>query len=122
MVIAPPEDDDNPLLPLPEGVSVLAGLDELGSLAGPLDYIHVFARDRAALAAAFSLLREKLAHGGSLWISWMRLSSDRRGGGMAGDLNENVIRRLALVNSLIDVKVATLDRDWSALKLVHRKH
>jgi hypothetical protein len=41
---------------------------------------------------------------------------------MFSDLNENIIRRLALTHGLVDVKVAALDRDWSALRLVHRKH
>jgi hypothetical protein len=122
LVIAPPPDDDNPLLPLPEGFSVLAGLDELAQANGPFDYIQVFVRDRGALAAAFAELRDKLAPNGMLWVSWPKMSSDRRGSGMVGDLNENVIRRLALTNAMVDVKVAALDRDWSALKLVRRKH
>jgi hypothetical protein len=122
VVIAPPEGTDNPLLPLPEGFSVLAGIDELSALTGPYDYVHVFARDRADLAGAFSSLRDKLASGGSLWVSWMKQSSNRRGSGMVGDLNENVIRRIALMHGMVDVKVAALDRDWSALRLVHRKH
>lgn len=121
VVIAPPE-DDNPLLPLPEGLSVLAGIDELAALDGPFDYMHVFARDRVELAGACAGLRDKLASGGSLWISWMKQSSGRRRGEMSGDLNENIIRRIALTNGMVDVKVATLDRDWSALRLVHRKH
>ena len=122
LVIAPPPDDDNPLLPLPEGFTVLAGLDELEQAPGPFDYIQVFARDRGDLVAAFTQLRDRLAPNGMLWISWLKQSSDRRSGSMMGDLNENVIRRMALTHALVDVKVAALDRDWSALKLVHRKH
>ena len=73
LVIAPPQDDDNPLLPLPKGFSVLAGLDELASQEGQFDYLHVFARDKAELAEAFGRLRDKLSPGGSLWISWLKL-------------------------------------------------
>jgi len=120
LVIEPPQDDDNPLLPLPDGFSVLDELKGLATAAGPFDYIHVFARDRADLVAAFDELRNRLAPGGSLWISWMKQSS--RGRGLLGDLNENVVRRLALTHALVDVKVAALDRHWSALKLVHRRH
>lgn len=122
VVIAPPEDNDNPLLPLPEGVTVLAKIDELSALAGPYDYIQVFARDRGDLASSFPALREKLAPSGSLWISWMKQAGGRRRAGMFSDLNENIIRRLALTHGLVDVKVAALDRDWSALRLAHRKH
>ena len=122
LVIAPPPDDDNPLLPLPEGFSAIAGLEELAQTSGSFDYIQVFVRDRAALAAAFAELRDRRAPSGMLWVSWLKQSSDRRSGAMMGDLNENLIRRLALTNAMVDVKVAALDRDWSALKLVRRKH
>jgi hypothetical protein len=121
VVIAPPEDDDNPLLPLPKGFSALAQTADLAAVDGLLDYLHVFARDRADLIETFPLLRDKLAPGGSLWISWVKQSSGGRGGSLLGDLNENVIRRMALMNGLVDVKVAALDRDWSALRLVRRK-
>jgi hypothetical protein len=119
VIIAPPQDDDNPLLPLPDGFSVLASLGEL-TTAGTFDYIHVFARDRAELAGAFGQLRDHLAPNGNLWISWIKQSSRSRG--LLGDLNENVIRRLALTHALVDVKIASLDRDWSGLRLVHRRH
>ena len=121
LVIAPPEDDDNPLLPLPKGFAVLAGLGDLAKRQGQFDYLHVFARDRVELVEAFGLLHKKLRPGGSLWISWLKVSG-KHGGGQAIDLNENVIRRLALTHGLVDIKVAALDRDWSALLLVHRKH
>lgn len=121
VVIAPPQDDDNPLLPLPKSFSVLPALSDLASSKGPFDYIHVFARDKAELAEAFSLLREKLRPGGSLWVSWLKLSSRRGGTSQAFDLNENLIRRLGLTHGLVDVNLVPLDRDWSALRLVHRK-
>ncbi|MCE5254723.1 MAG: hypothetical protein LLG45_11060 [Actinomycetia bacterium] len=121
-VIGAPADDDDPLAPLPEGLTVLAGIEEVSTLTGPYDYMHVFARDRGDLAAAFDGMRDKLAPGGSLWVSWMKQSSDRRARGTFTDLNETVIRRIALTHGMIDVKVVALDRDWAALRLVRRKH
>ena len=123
LVVAPPEGDDDPLAPLPKSFKVLKSLDKLATTEGQFDYIHVFAWDRAELAQAFGLLRGHLSPGGSLWISWMKMSSKHRGGdrGQATDLNDTVIRRLGLMNGMVDVKVATLDRNWSALLLVHRK-
>ena len=118
VLVAPPEDSDNPLLPLPDGFVMVADIDALAPLAGPFDYMQVFARDRGALASAFGVLRDKLAPNGSLWVSWMK----QAGRGMTGDLNENVIRRLALTHGMVDVKIAALDRDWAALRLIHRKH
>ena len=122
VVIAPPRDDDNPLSPLPKNFLVLSQAAELGEHAGPFAYIQVFARDRADLVGSFSLLVEKLAPGGSLWVSWLKPSSKLKGGGQPGDLNENVIRRIGLTHGLVDVNLAVLDRDWSALRLVRRKH
>jgi len=122
LVVAPPEDNDNPLLPLPDGFSVLPDVEAVSSFDGQVDYLHFFARNRAELARVVVRLRDKLAPGGSLWVSWIKQSSSRRGEGLPGDLNENVIRRLALTSGLVDVKVAALDHDWSALKLVHRRH
>ncbi len=81
-----------------------------------------FARNRADLVKDFPRLRDKLAPGGSLWISWIKQSAIRGGGGLPGDLNENAIRRMALSSGLVDVKVAALDAEWSALKLVWRRH
>jgi hypothetical protein len=122
VVIAPPADDDNPLLPLPDGFRILDDVEALMSVENQVDYLHFFARNRGELARVVVGLRDKLAPGGSLWVSWIKQSSSRRNQGLPGDLNENVIRRLALTSGLVDVKVASLDNDWSALKLVHRKH
>ena len=34
------------------------------------------------------------------------------------ELNEDIIRDIALENGLVDVKVCAVDQDWSGLKLV----
>ena len=120
-VVAPP-DEEGLLSPLPEGFSMLASIDDLAASEGLFDYVHFFARNRADLVKDFQRLRDKLAPGGSLWISWIKQSSVRGGGGLPGDLNENTIRRVALASGLVDVKVASLDAEWSALKLVWRRH
>jgi hypothetical protein len=120
-VVAPPE-EDGLLAPLPEGFAVLASADELTASEGLFDYVQFFARNRADLVKDFHQLRDKVVPGGSLWISWLKQSSVRGGGGLPGDLNENAIRRLALASGLVDVKVAALDAEWSALKLVWRRH
>ena len=122
VIVAPPGDDAVPLLPLPDGYTVLVEADEIASLDAQFDYIHYFAHNRAELARVFTQLRDKLAPSGSLWISWIKQSSARGGGGLPGDLNENTIRRVALTSGMVDVKVAALDHDWSALKLMRRKH
>lgn len=120
-VVAQPEEDAL-LSPLPEGFVALASVEELAATGSAFDYLHLFARSRADLVRDFPRLREKLAPGGSLWVSWIKQSSARKTGGLPGDLNENTIRRVALSSGLVDVKVAPLDAEWSALKLVWRRH
>ncbi|HEY5528880.1 MAG TPA: hypothetical protein VIL51_05440 [Thermoleophilia bacterium] len=122
IIIGAPEGDGNPLDPLAEGLVSLATTDDLKVVEGDLDYIHLFVNNRAELAHHIGVLRDRLAPGGMLWVSWIKQASAKRRGGLMGDLNESVIRKLALSSGLVDVKVASLDSDWSALKLVRRKH
>ena len=75
--------------------------------------MHVFERDRAALAGALPALREKLAPAGMIWVSW-----PKRASGVPTTLTEDVIRALALARGLVDVKVCAVDAVWSGLKLV----
>jgi hypothetical protein len=110
------------LSPLPDGFKAFTTVDDLAATDGTFDYVQLFAQNRADLVKDFPRLRDKLAPGGSLWISWIKQSAIRGGGGQPGDLNENAIRRMALSSGLVDVKVAALDSEWSALKLVWRRH
>jgi hypothetical protein len=56
-----------------------------------------------------------LAGAGSIWVAW-----PRKAGGHVSDVSENPLRELVLPTGLVDVKVAALDDDWSALKFVWR--
>jgi hypothetical protein len=89
------------------------GLAQLGEAAGPFDLIHVFERERAALAAGLPRLRALLAPAGMLWVSW-----PKRAAKLPTTLTEDVIRELALPIGLVDVKVCAIDAVWSGLKLV----
>jgi hypothetical protein len=80
---------------------------------GPFDLIHVFERDRAALAAALPGLRARLAPAGALWVSWPKKAAR-----VPTDLTEDAVRALALAAGLVDVKVCAVDAVWSGLKLV----
>lgn len=40
--------------------------------------------------------------------------------GVQTDLNENVVRDIALAAGVVDVKVIAIDETWSGLKLVRR--
>lgn len=79
-------------------------------------FVHVFVRDAARLQRALSALREKLAADAVVWVSWPKKAS-----GMATDVDENAVRRIALPIGWVDVKVCAVDATWSGLKLVVRK-
>ncbi len=95
--------------PLPAGVKVI------GSRGTRLDFLHLFAMDRAQLMRAFPRAKERIKVDGMLWISWPKQTSPIR-----TDLNEAAVREIGLSNGLVDVKVAAIDEDWSGLKFVYR--
>ena len=94
---------------LPEGSSVI---NKLGSSHS---FIHFFVSEYAELVNTFPTLKKALKVSGQLWISWPKKTSK-----LKSDLNENTIREIGLENGLVDVKVAAIDEDWSALKFVYR--
>jgi hypothetical protein len=108
-VIDPPPNYWDLLGPLPERVSA----HDPG--ADGLDVIHVFVRERQQIEAQIRVLRERIAPAGMIWVSWPKKSARA-----ATDLDENVIRDLALKNGLVDTKVCAVDETWSGLKLVIR--
>ena len=95
---------------LPEDVTVRA------RARGPLDLIVAFFDRRAKLQRRLAVLIAALDPDGSLWIAW-----PRKAAGHVSDISENSLRELVLPRGLVDVKVAALDEDWSALKFVLRK-
>ncbi len=73
--------------PLPEGVVVRS------TLRTPVDFIQAFFDSERRLARDLPALRDALIPGGALWISWPKKAS-----GVATDITEDVVRRLALAN------------------------
>jgi hypothetical protein len=109
IILNAPEGYDKTLGALPAGVSVAP------TLGGSLAFIQFFTREREALESAFPALKQALAQGGQLWISWPKGSSK-----VPTDLNENIVREIGLQNGLVDVKVIAVDEVWSGLKFVYR--
>ena len=97
------------LLELPPDVEIIQTLD------GQFDLIHFFAPNTEALTVNFDYLKQHLTQKGSLWISWIKLSS-----GIPTDLGENAVRQIGLNGGLVDVKVISVNTIWSALKFVYR--
>lgn len=106
LLLSAPEEFE---LDLPDGVKV-------GRAArGKADVIVSFHTERADLARRMPKLRETMEPAAGLWIAWPKRASK-----VPTDLTEDVVRELALANTLVDNKVAALDEKWSGLRLVIR--
>jgi hypothetical protein len=81
----------------------------------PYDVILMFCHRLADLRRGWAAAVRRTVTNGALWIAWPKKSS-----GVPTDLTEDVIRRHALANGLVDVKVCAVDETWSGLKLVRR--
>ncbi len=82
---------------------------------GTLDVLLAFFRRAADLDAQVGALAERIRPAGALWLAW-----PRKAAGHLSDITENYVREVVLPRGLVDVKVAALDSDWSALKIVWR--
>jgi hypothetical protein len=80
-----------------------------------LDMIHLFVINKETFINALTLSKNAIKKSGTIWVSWPKGTS-----GMPTDLNENIIRAIALDIGLVDVKVCAIDSVWSGLKLVYR--
>ena len=83
---------------------------------GPVGLVIAFYRASADYLAELDGLAARIHPDGMLWAAW-----PRKAAGHVSDLDENLIRDAALARGLVDVKVAALTTDWSALKLVVRR-
>ncbi len=77
------------------------------------DCIWVFVNSIQVMEAQLNNYQKKLTPKGMLWVSWHKKSSKQ-----PSELNENIIRDTAWSLDLVDIKVASVDDTWSALKLV----
>jgi hypothetical protein len=82
----------------------------------PANVVVAFVESAASLERRVDVLSTTITTDGALWIAW-----PRKAAGHISDLTDNVVRNAVLPLGLVDVKVAALDEDWSALKMVWRK-
>jgi hypothetical protein len=78
--------------------------------------VHLFAQKEARLQQVLGALRETLRADAVVWVSWPKKAS-----GIASEVDENSVRRVALPLGWVDVKVCAVNAMWSGLKLVVRK-
>jgi hypothetical protein len=98
------------LAPLPTGLRWLPALSAEAAL------VHLFMRERRALAEALPRCREHLGAEAVVWVSWPKKSAK-----VPTDITEDTVREVALPLGYVDVKVCAVSEVWSGLKLVVRK-
>lgn len=106
----PPANYDELVSPRPDDVHISRALRK------DIDIWHFFTRSETELASTLGTMKSCIRQDGMIWVSWPKKSS-----GVASDVTEDTIRRLALPLGLVDVKVCAVDDVWSGLKLVIRK-
>lgn len=79
------------------------------------DFIHLFCKDNETMISSYAIHKHLLKKDGLMWISWPKKSSK-----IKTDISSNAVRSHILENGLVDVKVASIDETWSALKAVYR--
>lgn len=99
------------LAPLPPGVKLRT------SLRSHPDVVVAFFTSLTRLERRLPALGRAVFPAAGLWIAWPKKAS-----GWATDIRENTIRELALPTGLVDNKVCAVDKTWSGLSLVWRKH
>lgn len=95
------------LYPLPEPLVFASRLRD------DLDFVHIFVTSRSSYQNQLQKVLPRIKQTGMIWVSWPKKAS-----GVVSDVDENVVRELALSNGLVDVKVCAINEVWSGLKLV----
>lgn len=81
-----------------------------------INFIQLFYTEMEDLEKTLPVYQAALKKDGLIWISWPKGASK-----IKTDLNRDLIRSYVLqTTGLVDVKVAAIDKDWSALKFVYR--
>ncbi len=99
----------------PDGFALEDLPDGVTPASGEADVILAFFTRRDELARELPALRERMQPAAGLWIAWPKRASK-----VETDLTEDVVRELALANTLVDNKVCAIDATWSGLRLVIR--
>ncbi|HET7713434.1 MAG TPA: hypothetical protein VFK94_03525 [Patescibacteria group bacterium] len=77
-------------------------------------FIHFFTTSKADLEREFPRLKAALTPNGMLWISWPKKTSK-----VETDLEAKDVIKIGKKNGLTDMKVASIDNTWTAMKFMY---
>ncbi len=89
---------------------------ELRFVADPADGVdaaHIFVTEEADLTSKLARLRQQIAKGGQVWVSW-----PKKGSGRETALDQAAVQRAGLAAGFVDTKKCAVDQTWSGLKFV----
>lgn len=82
---------------------------------GPYEHIHLFVRGQAEMESMFPALRDCLAAGGRLWVSWPK------GRRLGTDLTLPHVIRIGYSHGLVESTTLSVNDTWSAIRFTHPK-
>ncbi len=94
----------------PQNINILKKATE-----GEIDFIHLFVKSIDEFEDRVVHAKPLLKKDGLIGISWPKGASKSK-----TDLKRDYIREFVLNIGLVDVKVCSVDEDWSGLKFVYR--
>ena len=110
LCINPPDNFDELLAPLPDGVTILV------KPRSEIDPIHLFTNSRDELFSKLAECVRLIKQNGSIWVSWYKKAAK-----LPTEITEDTVREAAFPLGLVDIKVCAVDEKWSGLKLVIRR-
>jgi hypothetical protein len=105
VVLGAPAGYRQKLGPLPEGARLV------NVVPAEAAFVHLFARDGAALSSRLREVSPRLTSDATVWISFPKADS-----GAGSDLSREKIRALAGPFGLVPAAAITLDKIWAALR------
>jgi len=80
-----------------------------------VDFVHLFVKTKEEMEDRIIHVKPLIKKDGLIWVSWPKGSSK-----IKTELKRDYIREFILDIGLVDVKVCSVDQDWSGLKFVYR--
>lgn len=81
------------------------------------DMIIYFTENKKSLKQTFPDLKDSIRRDGMIWVAWQKKAAETK-----SDVDENVIRDTGIDNKMVDIKVISIDEQWSGLKFVIPKN
>ena len=105
LLVNPPHSYKNTLGALPTGAKILK------TAAKPADVVQLFVANRAELEAQLPKIKETVAPGGLLWVTYYKGTARTK-----TDINRDTIHAYARTLGLEGVAMVSIDDDWSAMR------